>query len=105
MIRLWFMVGREMFMVEVNGREIFYLDRKMKRKARMIPVDEEIQKIIIKSRNTIPKNVIDMYSLTAEEQKEYESCKNESELAEVCIRDAIKSGARLVKKEVKDVQT
>lgn len=35
-----------------------------------------------------------------DEQKEYDMCKTEAELVAFCIRDAKKSGARLIKHEV-----
>lgn len=98
MIKLIFTINREIFIVKIIGKEVFYQDRKMSRETRMIPPDLRIQLKI--SRNIVPKFVAEQFNLTPEELAEYEKCSNEEELSKVCISDCLKNGAILEKKEV-----
>jgi hypothetical protein len=100
MIKLIFSIQRETFVLEINQKEIYYCDRKLKRLTRLIPIDIELNKRIILSRNRLPKNLLVLFNLNEEEQKEYDSCNTEEELAEICINDCKKNGAILQKKEV-----
>ena len=99
MIRLVFTINREMFRIEIKGREIFYSDRKWERAIRLIPKDEEFTMKILMSRNKIPTSITQMFELTDEEKKEYENTNTEEELAVICIKDAKKRGALLAKQE------
>ena len=101
MIKLTFTIQRDVFSVEVIDRTIFYSDRKLKNKIRLIPVDETLSRQIALSRNRIPAYILDMFTLTEEEKKEYDSATNEEELAKICIKDCNKQGAVLQKKEVR----
>lgn len=101
-IRLVFTIQREAFYIEIVGREIFYGDRIWKNKVRVIPPDEDIKMKIIKSRNKYNltlKQFNQFFDLNEEERKEYEECKTEKELAEVCIRDVRQKGGILRKRE------
>jgi hypothetical protein len=100
MLRLFFQIQKETYVIEVNSKEIFYKDRKLKRATRVIPVDPELQKKIIMSRNRLPTHLLDTFNLTKEEQIEYDNCKTEEELAEICKRDCLKNGSILIKREI-----
>ena len=105
MITLIFSIDRETFRVEIKDKEIYYLDRKMIRAVRLVPVDPKLNKRIIMSRNKLPEWIKMFYYMTEEEKKEYENCKTEEELSKVCVKDCESNGARLLKKEVENVQT
>lgn len=99
MIKLIFFIQKETFIVEIKEKEIWYLDRKLKRATRLVPVDNELNKNIILSRNKLPNYLLDMFKLTKEEQEEYENAKDENEIATICIRDCEKNLATLQKRE------
>ncbi len=84
MIRLIFSISREIFIIEIIGREVFYKDRKLLHKVRLVPADEKMP---------------ELFKLTEEEQKEYAEAGTEEELAEICLKDVRKSGGILVKYE------
>lgn len=98
MIKLIFTIQRETFIIEINQKEIFWRDRKTQR-VRLIPKDEKINRLVMMSRNKIPKQVINFFNLNDEEQKEYDKALDEEELADICIRDVKKKGAVLQKRE------
>lgn len=99
MIRLVFTIQRETFTIEINNKEIFWTDRKTK-KVRLIPKDENINKMVLMSRNKIPPQIIGWFNLNEEERKEYGNAKDENDLSNICIRDVKKKGAILQKKEI-----
>ena len=76
MIRLVFTANREIFIIEISGREIWYSDRKSGRK-KLMPGGK----------------------LSPQEQDEYEEAQTEEDLANNCIKDAKKTGAILLKRE------
>jgi len=98
-IKLIFIINRETFQIEINEKEIFYMDRKWNRMIRLIPPDSDFIKRITMSRNRIPSHLIDLFNLTEAEKQEYDEAEDEEALAEICIRDAKMKGARLLKKE------
>ncbi len=102
MQKLIFVVNRETFVLTVEGKEIYYSDRKLLHKVRLIPQDADLKRRIILSRNRLSPNILQWFSLNKEEQAEYDSAKTEDELAEICIKDAKKQGALLEKREVID---
>jgi len=62
------------FFIEIVGKKILYTD-------------------LLNTRlNLVPK-------MTKDELAEYDRAKTEEEIAEICIKDCIKKGAKLVKKE------
>lgn len=102
MIKLAFTINREIFCIEIRGSEVWYSDRKWERKVRLIPKDEKFLMKIRMSRNKIPASLLTLFELTKEEIEEYEKNKDsEDKLADVCIRDARKKGATLLKMEKK----
>lgn len=100
MIRLVFTINRETFRVDIEDKHIWYVDRMYTKTIRLIPRDEMFTRKIILSRNKIPKHFIDWFNLTKEEQEEYDAAKDDKELAEICIKDCLKKGAVLQKKEI-----
>jgi hypothetical protein len=85
-INLIFIARNGIFMLRVDGRKIYYND-KINGLNMLYP--------------TPSKKALQMGGApTKDEIKEYEMCKTEAELASFCIRDAKKSGARLIKHEV-----
>lgn len=99
MIKLIFSINQEIFTIRIKDREIFYSDRKMLEETRVIPVDNRLRMKVINSRNKISQNILKQFELTPEEEKEYNDCNNEEELAVVCIKDAKKNGGILIKRE------
>jgi len=97
MIHLAFTIDREVFCIEIKGREVWYGDRKWGKLLRLVPKDEKFIRKIKFSRNKIPQHFIELFNLTKEEQGEYDNAKDEKELSEICIRDARKKGAILIK--------
>ncbi len=98
MRKLLFGIGREVFNIRIENREIFYADRKTKL-CRLIPEDENIKRLVIMGRNKIPKAILEFFQLKKEEKEQYENAKTEDELAEICIIDCKKKGGNLLKDE------
>lgn len=98
-IRLAFIINRETFRIEIDGRDIWYTDRRWGRAIRLIPRDEDFLKKILFSRGKIPPIIKNLFTLTNKEKEEYDNAKDTRELADICIRDCRKNGARLIKKD------
>lgn len=101
-IKIVFTINREIFRIEIKSKEIFYNDRRWSRQIRLIPEDKDFLNKIKMSRNKIPAHLSTLFKLTKEEQAQYNSAKTDEELADICIVDARKKGAQLLKKEVID---
>jgi len=103
MIKLVFTINREIFQILINNRSIWYSDKKWKRPVRVIPKDDKFARMVLFSRNKITKkmakSIIDMFKLTEEEQKEFDSANTDEDLAEICIKDAKKKGAIFLRRE------
>jgi len=99
MINIVFTINREIFRISINNREIYYTDRRWKKEIRLIPKDEKFIHKIRMSRNRIPQRFISLFELTKEEEREYSEAKTEQELADICIKDARKKGATVLKVE------
>lgn len=102
-IKLVFTTQREIFNIEVVGREIFYSDRIWKNKIRIVPKDEGFERKLIMSRNRLPNVNLDsfriLFTMTKEEEEEYTNAKTEKELADICVRDVRKKGGVLRKRD------
>lgn len=98
-IKLAFIINRETFRIEIDGKNIWYIDRRWKRSIKLIPRDKDFLKKILFSRGKIPSIIKDLFTLTNKEQEEYDNAKDATELSEICIRDCKKWGARLLKNE------
>ena len=102
-IKLAFIVNRETFRIEIEGKNIYYADRRWDRSIRLIPRDENFVKKILFSRGKIPSFIKDLFSLTNEEKEEYEKAEDEDALSDICIRDCRKWGAKLLKRDIEPV--
>ena len=102
-IKLAFTMNRETFRIEIEGKSIWYADRRWSRAIRLIPRDEEFLKKILFSRGKIPPIIKDLFTLTNNEQEEYDNAKDERELADICIRDCKRQGSRLLKEETEEI--
>lgn len=99
-IKLAFIINRETFRIEIQGKNIWYTDRRWDRSIRLIPRDEDFLKKILFSRGKIPPIIKDLFTLTKAEQEEYDNAKDTRELANICIRDCKRYGSRLLKEEI-----
>ncbi len=98
-IRLAFIVNRETFRIEIDGKTIWYTDRRWDRAIRLIPRDENFLRKILFSRGKISPIIKDLFTLTKKEQEEYDNAKDTVELARICIRDCKRRGSRLLNVE------
>lgn len=101
MIKLQFIINREMMIFVVKDKEIFYQDKIFSKGLRCIPKDENFTKIIVNSRNKYPKALLTMFNLPEEERKEYEELAPQGEkvLADRIIKDCLGKGLTLLKRE------
>lgn len=103
MIKLIFTINREIFTIQIDNRTIWYSDRKWRKPVKIIPKDEKFAKMVLMSRNKITKemakSITDLFSLTEEEQKEYDLADTDEDLADICIKDVKKKGAILLRRE------
>jgi len=90
MIKLVFTTGRETFIIEIDNKIIVYKDRKYPKGFRFIPKDPNFKKIILFSRNRIPKEVIDLIedANTGKNLLEYQGAKDDEALVPIIIKDA-----------------
>lgn len=93
------MINRETFRIEIEGKKIWYADRRWDRAIKLIPRDKDFLKRILFSRGKIPPIIKNLFSLTKTEQEEYDNAKDSRELADICIRDCRRHGAILIKEE------
>lgn len=101
MIKLSFLYNREVLNFIVEGKVIWYRDRKWQQEIQCIPRDEEFIQKITFSRNALPHFLIDLFNLTKAEQEEYDSAKTDEELAGIIIKDCAAKGCRLIGREEK----
>jgi hypothetical protein len=97
MIKLLFMMQKETMYFEVDNKIIRYSDRFWKRKVQCVPQEKEFIQTIKNSRNKFPMQLVKMFTLTKEEQKEYDEASSDRELADIIIRDCRKKGLTFVK--------
>ena len=95
MIKLIFTRVRETFTIEVENKIIVYKDKKFPTGFQFMPKDKDFKKIVLFSRNKIPKEIIQLVeeSNSGKNLKEYQSVKNDEELIPIIIRDAKLKGA------------
>lgn len=84
-INLVFTISGKVFMIRINGRDIYWNDKKSGLQM-LYPTPS---KKAIRIGN----------SPTKEDMAEYEMCKTEKELSSFVVRDCKKSGAKLIKRE------
>jgi len=101
MIKLSFVIGRDIFNIYVDGEEVWYADRKWDKGIRCVPKDKDFIKKVKESRNKMPAFLVDLFNLTQAEKKEYEEAKeSEEKLAEIVIKDCKRLGAKMLSKEI-----
>lgn len=98
-IKLVFIVNRELLNFQIDGKIIRYTDRKWKHWLQCLPRPDDFIKQINMSRNVFPSFLTHLFQFTEEEITEYESAKNEEELAEIIIRDCSLKGCKLISRE------
>lgn len=96
MILITARIATETIKVKIDNREVFYSDRLFQNLIRLIPPDENFLTKIINSRNKIPKHIVNLFILTKAEQAEYNNCKTNEELAQVCINDIRRKGGKII---------
>lgn len=84
-MKLIFQIRNQLFMIIVNGKEIYYNDARTK-----------VQMLY---PNPSPIAIQMGGKPTKEEIEEYEMCKTEDEICSFVIRDCTSKGARLVRKD------
>jgi hypothetical protein len=101
MIKLSFMMQKEIMNFTVDKREIWYSDRIFRKALKIIPTDEEFMKKIRESRNKIPAWFIKSFNLSEQDKKEYDIAveKGEDALADNIIKDCKLKGLVLIKRE------
>lgn len=101
MIKLQFIINREIMCFIVKGTEIYYTDKIWTRPLRCIPKDENFNKIIMMSRNKYPAKLIEMFNLPESEKKEYDEIapKGEEALADKIVMDCRGKGLSLLMRE------
>ncbi len=90
MIKLIFTTGRETITIEVEGKIIVYRDRKFPQGIKVIPKDENFERIVLLSRNRIPKEIIILVrdANTGKNLKEYQDANDDEDLVTIVKRDA-----------------
>ena len=89
MIKLIFTAGRETITIEVEGKIIVYRDRKFPQGIKVIPKDENFERIVSLSRNRIPKEIISLVrdANTGKNLKEYQDANDDEDLVTIVKRD------------------
>ncbi len=94
MIKLVFTRIRETFTIEIENRIIVYRDKKYPSGFQFMPKDPNFKRIVLFSRNKIPKEVIDWVedANRGKNLKEYQSAKDDEALVPIIIKDAKLNG-------------
>jgi len=100
MIKLIFSINRETFYIEIENKEVTYKDRKLKVAIQMIPLPSDYMKIIIFSRNRIPKYIIELMEGANEgkNKEEYDLAKDDEELVPIIKWDCANKGCKFEKR-------
>ena len=100
MIKLTFMVqagiNPELIHITITGKQIIYSDRIWSMGVVLLPQNKEMENKILMSRNKYPQHLLNMFKLSDNDIKEYESCNTENELADFAIRDCNLKGYKLI---------
>lgn len=97
--RIVFTVNRELMHFVINGRLVYYTDRKWGKWLQCLPENKELKQVVQNSRNKIPAFLAQIFTLSKEELAEYELAKTEQQLAALIIRDATLKGCKLISNE------
>ena len=100
MIKLTFMVhagiNPELIHISITGKQIIYSDRIWFMGVVLLPQNKEMENKILMSRNKYPQHLLNMFKLSDNDIKEYESAKTEEELAQFAIKDCNLKGYKLI---------
>jgi len=90
MIKLVFTRIRETFTIEVENKIIVYRDKKYPAGFQFMPKDKDFKKIVLFSRNRLPKEIIDWVedANKGKNLEEYQSAKDDEALVPIIIKDA-----------------
>lgn len=99
MIKLTFIINREVMRFIVEDKVIKYTDRKWKDWIQCVPYDPELEKKVLTSRNKYPNTILQFFNLSEKDWEEYNNAKTEEELANIIIRDAKMKGCKLLRRE------
>jgi len=91
-------INREMMTFLIVNRKIYYTDRKFGMLIRILPKPRNLLLTIAKTRNRVPKIIVNLFNFTKEEMEEYESAKDTDALTDIIVRDGKKNGCILVAK-------
>ncbi len=94
MIKLIFTVGRETVSIEIEKKIVMYKDRKFPAGIKFLPKDDKFEKLVILSRNRIPKEIITLIrnANSGKNLIEYQNAKDDEELVIIVKRDAALKG-------------
>lgn len=90
MIKLIFTVSRETISIEIENKIVVYRDRKFPGGIRFLPMDEDFERIVIFSRNRIPKEIVSLIrdANSGKNLEEYQEAKDDEDLVVIIKRDA-----------------
>lgn len=94
MIKLIFTVGRETVSIEIEKKIVMYKDRKFPIGIKFLPKDDNFERLVILSRNRIPKEIITLIrnANSGKNLIEYQNAKDDEELVIIIKRDAALKG-------------
>lgn len=96
MIKLNFLINREVLNFKIENRQVFYTDRLWRDWVRCLPKDDELIKRITLSRNKFPSVLAKLFNLSKEELEEYNKARTDGEIADIIIKDSKTKGCRLI---------
>lgn len=101
MIKLIFTKNREIFVIEIENRIIFYKDRRISERFQLMPKSEDYMIKIIMSRNKIPSWIAGLIedANSGNNLQEYQNAKTEEELVPIIIKDACSKGCKFERRE------
>lgn len=90
MIRLVFFVNRETFSIDIENKIIVYKDRKLPVAVQFMPLDPDLDRKVLFSRNRIPKRVLDWVedANSGKNLEEYQAAKTDEDLVVIVKKDA-----------------
>jgi len=95
------------FIITINNHEVFYEDVVQKRvfggPVRYLPQNNEAIRKILLSRNKIDPKFKELFIVMPDELKEFNEAKDDSELSQIVIKDAVNKGCRLLKVNGKEI--
>ena len=95
MINLLFETNKNYFSIVINNKIITGIIKGIS--LPYLPSDlKTVQRKIQDSRNKIRADLINVFTITKEEQLEFDNAKDEKELMEIVIKDAKKNRCRLI---------